>query len=75
MTDRDALRSMLETPGWAIVAVEIERSLTYRRARLEDCKTWDEVQQHRGAIEALTGVLSHIDQQIREEIDADEPDH
>jgi len=67
MTARDTLRSMLESPGWQIVAEEIERSLGYHRARLEDCKTWDEVQQHRGAIDALTAVLSHINQKIRED--------
>jgi hypothetical protein len=69
MTEAQAVRYMTETEGWMLVAGEIRRSIDYHRARLEDCKTWDEVQQHRGAIEALTAVLSHVEKTIREGIE------
>jgi hypothetical protein len=69
MTEAQAVRYTTQTEGWAIIEAEIHRSLDYHRGRLEDCKTWDEVQQHRGAIRALTAVLSHVEQTIREEVE------
>ena len=65
------LRFMLETAGWQIVERYIRERASDHRARLMDCRTWDDVLRHRGAVEALEGVLLHIERRIREEVEED----
>lgn len=63
---------MVGSEGWQFVAQEIRKKINYHRTRLMDCETWDEVQQHRGSVEALESVLVHVDQNIRaEEVDSE----
>lgn len=57
---------MTSTEGWKVVEKEIRAKIEYHNGRLRDCKTWDEVQQHRGAIESLEAVLVFVEQTIRE---------
>jgi hypothetical protein len=70
--DPQAYRYMIQTEGWQLLEVEIRSKIGYHRGRLMDCKTWEEVQQHRGAVESLESVLNHIDQTIREGNEEDE---
>lgn len=69
MTAAQALLYMKDTEGWKVVEKEIRAKIEYHNGRLRDCKSWDEVQQHRGAIEALEAVLVFVDQTIREEVE------
>lgn len=65
--DPQAYRYLIQTEGWQLLEVEIRSKIEYNRSRLMDCKTWEDVLQHRGSVEALESVLIHIDQTIREE--------
>jgi len=63
--DPQAYRYMIRTEGWQYFEQEIRNKIEYHKGRLLDCKTWDEVQQHRGSIESLESVLVHIQQTIK----------
>lgn len=65
MDKAQAYRNMVGSEGWLSLEQEIQSKINYHRRRLLDCKTWDEIQQHRGSVEALESVLVHVDQTIK----------
>lgn len=56
---------MTESEGWLYTEQHILDQIEQHKGYLLDCKSWDEVLQHRAKVEALSSVLVHIEQTIR----------